>query len=238
MSSPHSPISARQFLVWSALSLGLIIAWDVGGLDLELARWFGTAQGFPLQHNWWLEKVLHSKMQRFAWIVTLGLALMIRWPLGPFRAMPRADRAWLVVGILLAVLAIQLLKRGSHTSCPWSLTEFGGKAAYVSHWLWGVRDGGRGHCFPAGHASTAFCYLAAYFWLRPWAPRMARIWLAATVVAGLALGGVQMVRGAHYLSHVLWSGWFCWVVGGTFWFTVQALRARQKSKALNGSQPP
>ena len=51
MSYPHSPISARQFLVWIALSLGLILAWDVGGLDLELARWFGTAQGFPLQHN-------------------------------------------------------------------------------------------------------------------------------------------------------------------------------------------
>ena len=163
---------------------------------------------------------------RAGWVGAVVLTVMVWWPLGPLRALPRADRAGLVIGTVLAVVAVQMMKRVSHTSCPWSLAEFGGDVSYVSHWAWGLRDGGGGHCFPAGHASTAFCYLAAYFWLRPWAPRAARIWLLCATLAGFVLGAVQMVRGAHYFSHVLWTGWVCWVVGGAFWFAVQAWRQR------------
>ena len=99
-----------------------------------------------------------------------------------------------------------------------------------------MADGCRGHCFPACHASTAFSFLAAFFWLRPWAPRAARWWLGLTLLAGLGFGAVQMVRGAHYLSHVLWAGWFCWLAGGLFWFAVQAWRARQAEAAVTTAQ--
>ena len=44
---------------------------------------------------------------------------------------------------------------------------------------------------------------------------------------GLGFGLVQMVRGAHYFSHVLWAGWVCWVAGGLFWLAMQALRRRR-----------
>ena len=37
---------------------------------------------------------------------------------------------------------------------------------HVSHWAWGVFDGGAGHCFPSGHAAGAFCFLSGYFLLR------------------------------------------------------------------------
>lgn len=222
-----TPLTPSRFLAWSLGALLLVLAWDASGLDVPLARWFGDADGFRLTHNWWLQNVLHHGAQRASWALVLLLGLMIAWPIGPLRALPRADRAGLVVGILLAALTVQLLKRASLTSCPWDLTEFGGTAHYVSHWRWGMRDGGGAHCFPAGHASTAFCYLAGWFWLRPWAPRAARAWLALSVLLGLGFGAVQMVRGAHYASHVLWSGWLCWLVGGLFWLAVQALRARR-----------
>ena len=96
--------------------------------------------------------------------------------------------------------------------------EFGGTARYVSHWQWGVRDGGGGHCFPAGHASTGFAYLGAWFWLRRAAPRAATAWLIGALLVGLGLGLVQQVRGAHYMSHTLWTAWLCWVVSGTVWW--------------------
>ena len=221
------PLTLAHFLLVSLGVFALAVAWDASGLDLALARWFGDSQGFALTSNWWLRKLLHNDARRLSWVLLFGMMLMIWWPLGPWRALPRADRLWLVVGALLAALAVQLAKRASQTSCPWSLTEFGGTAAYVSHWRWGVRDGGGGHCFPVGHASTAFAYLGGYFWLRPWAPRAARIWLWVTVLAGLGFGLVQMVRGAHYFSHVLWAGWVCWVAGGLFWLAMQALRRRR-----------
>ena len=81
---------------------------------------------------------------------------------------------------------------------------------YVPHWHLFQRDGGPGRCFPSGHASTAFSFLAGWFALRRDAPRAARIWLAATIFLGLVFSGVQVMRGAHYLSHCLWTGWICW----------------------------
>lgn len=234
---PQPPtLTFTRFLACTAAALALALAWDASALDLPLARWFGTAQGFALTHDWWLQNVLHTGARQAAWALLLALVVMVWRPLGPLRALPKADRAGLVFGILLAALVVQVLKRSSLTSCPWDLQAFGGTARYVSHWRWGVADGGGGHCFPAGHASTAFSFLAAFFWLRPWAPRAARWWLGLTLLAGLGFGAVQMARGAHYLSHVLWAGWFCWLAGGLFWFAVQAWRARRAEAAVTTAQ--
>lgn len=226
----QAPPQFRRFLVWTGLALLPILAWDASALDLALAGWFGNAQGFALTQHWWLQQVLHSGARQAAWALVLALGVMIWRPLGPLRALPRADRVGLVAGVLLAALLVQLLKRGSLSSCPWDLQAFGGTARYVSHWRWGMADGGGGHCFPAGHASTAFSFLAAYFWLRPWAPRTARCWLGLALLAGAVFGAVQMARGAHYLSHVLWAGWFCWLAGGLLWWAVQAWRTRRQRR--------
>ncbi|QNM95305.1 phosphatase PAP2 family protein [Chitinimonas koreensis] len=76
-----------------------------------------------------------------------------------------------------------------------------------------VRRSGRralGGCFPAGHATTGFGLfgLVLYWYGRAaWSTRLA--WLAA-FACGLALGIGQQWRGAHFLSHTLWSAWLCW----------------------------
>jgi membrane-associated PAP2 superfamily phosphatase len=38
------------------------------------------------------------------------------------------------------------------------------------------------------------------------------------------LGLAQQVRGAHYMSHTLWSAWACWVAGLLVEEAVQAWR--------------
>ena len=222
MHTPRIPYSdapdTRRFLLVSFWSLALIVAWDASGLDLALARLFGDANGFALTHNWWLQHVLHSRARLVGWLVFAVLLALVWWPIGPWRRLTRRERVGLVLGVALAALAVQLLKRGSQSSCPWDLMEFGGTARYVSHWQWGVRDGGGGHCFPAGHASTGFAYLGVWFWLRRAAPKAATAWLIGALLVGLGLGLVQQVRGAHYMSHTLWTAWLCWVVSGTVWW--------------------
>lgn len=82
----------------------------------------------------------------------------------------------------------------------------------MSHWQWGLADGGPGHCFPAGHAVAAYAFLGMYFLWRGHDVSRARAWLLAVLAVGALFGFGQLVRGAHYPSHTLWSAWICWVI--------------------------
>lgn len=217
------PLTPRRLAAGLLLGLLGLVAWDVLplALDLRLARVFGDAQGFALRDNWWLSEVLHEGARRAGWVLVLGLVLMIRWPLGILRRLRPRERAGLVLGLLAAMLVVSLLKGASRTSCPWDLSLFGGTAQHLSHWRWGVPDGGGGHCFPAGHASTGFAFAAGWFWLRTPAPRAARTWLVASLVIGLVLGLAQQVRGAHFMSHTLWTAWLCLASSGLAWLALR-----------------
>jgi membrane-associated PAP2 superfamily phosphatase len=201
------------WLSWGLV--GLVLAWDAAGLDLPFARLAGTAGGFPWRDHWLLSAILHDGGRRLSWLLALGLCLAVWWPLGPLERLPQRRRLQLATTTLLAALAVSLLKVGSHTSCPWELSDFGGVAHYASHWT--LRpDGGAGHCFPAGHAASGFSFLGGYFAFRTIDPGLARRWLAAAFSAGLVLGLAQQWRGAHFMSHTLWTAGICWFIGLAF----------------------
>jgi membrane-associated PAP2 superfamily phosphatase len=207
-----------------------LLAWDASGLDLVLAHWFGTAQGFALRDHWLFTTVLHEGARRLSWLLVVGLSLAVWWPVGVLRQLDRWQRLQLVVSILLGLALVVAIKRISSTSCPWDLAEFGGLARYVSHWRFGLVDGGGAHCFPAGHASAGFAFVGGYFVLRDRAPRAARIWLAAALTAGLVLGVSQQMRGAHFMSHTLWTAWLCWTVAWACHSLVTTWRLRSGEK--------
>lgn len=190
--------------------LPLLWLWDASGLDLPLAHWFGTADGFPLQYHPFLSGWLHEGARKLGWVVLALLTAGIWWPVGALKHLSRRERAWMIGAVLLALLVVVAIKGVSRTSCPWDLTAFGGTAQHVSHWAWGVRDGGGGHCFPAGHASTGFAFVALAVWLQAVSPRAGAWAWAAVLLAGMVLGWTQQVRGAHFFSHTLWTAWLCW----------------------------
>ena len=214
-SHPHSfPARHRFLLLWTLGLLAAVVAWDAGGQDIPLARAFGSATGFPLREQWFFVHVLHEGARRLAWLLVLLLVVGVWWPpRGVLRRIDTGERLQMALSALLALAVVSIAKNLSDTSCPWDLAEFGGVARYASHWALGVADGGGGRCFPAGHASAGFAFIGGYFALRRKEPAAARWWLAAAVAAGLVLGGAQQVRGAHFMSHTLWTGWLCWVSG-------------------------
>jgi membrane-associated PAP2 superfamily phosphatase len=223
----------HRLLTGSAAAFVLLLAWDALGPDLALARLFGTPTGFPGRNSWLLSTLLHDRARDLGRLLVILLALAIWFPVGVLRQLSRAERAGLFAGTLLSLLAVSVVKNLSTTSCPWDLAEFGGVARHVSHWAWQVRDGGDGRCFPAGHASAGFAFVAGYFWLRGTAPAAARIWLSVALAAGLFLGLVQQVRGAHYMSHTLWTAWVCWVTSAAVWWAGQRVTAwRERRRAL------
>lgn len=146
---------AVTVVLWS-----LTLLWDASALDVRVMQAIGTAQGFALRNHPWLQQYLHDDVRWLAWGVYALLWVGCIKPAGPWAQWSRSERWLMLWGITLALLSVTLLKRQSLTSCPWELSDFGGTAHYVSHWTWGVRDGGSGHCFPGGHASTAMAFLA------------------------------------------------------------------------------
>ncbi|MBS0340486.1 MAG: phosphatase PAP2 family protein [Proteobacteria bacterium] len=198
---------------WTLLALPLLLLWDASGLDLPLAGLFGTRAGFALRDNWFLVQIMHEVTKALIWVMVLLLLAGIAWPVGFLRRLERSERVQLALGVVVSVVVISLIKYGSRTSCPWDVDTFGGVARYVSHWSWGRFDGGPGKCFPAGHASAGFAFLGGYFLLARRVPEVARWWLACAVFGGLALGLAQQARGAHYMSHTLWTAWICWTTG-------------------------
>jgi len=195
----------------TASLLAIALAWDASGLDLPFARLAGGAGGFAWRDSWLLASVAHEGGRLLAWLLALALCLGVWWPWGPLALVEQRNRLLLATSTLLGALAVSLLKAGSHTSCPWELADFGGLARYASHWGL-ARDGGGGHCFPAGHAASGFTFVGGYFAFRASHPRIARRWLAAALAAGTLLGLAQQWRGAHFLSHTLWSAVVCWGV--------------------------
>lgn len=216
--APVSPPLSRhldypQLLRITAVALAGLFVWDFSGLDLPMARLFGGPEGFPLRSAWLLSSVLHEGARIAAWVLVLLLCLGVWWPRGPLLRIGMRQRLQLAVTTLAAVLVVSVLKGFSSTSCPQELALFGRTAHYLSHWHWpGTSDGGTGHCFPAGHASAGFAFFSGWFAFRRADARIARRWLLAALAAGLVLGLAQQVRGAHFMSHTLWSAWVCWVV--------------------------
>ena len=80
-----------------------------------------------------------------------------------------------------------------------------------------------GQCLPAGHASSALWLLSlAVFWL-PARPRAAGRVALLALAFGATVGYLQQLRGAHFLTHTLWS---IWIAGAIVLALVAAMGAR------------
>jgi membrane-associated PAP2 superfamily phosphatase len=105
------------------------------------------------------------------------------------------------VYMALIVAAVVALKQYSPYSCPFDLPDYGGTRPLA------------GRCLPAAHPVIGFALAGLYLALRNRGERRAaRHALAAALLIGMAAGAVQVARGAHFPSHVLWTAWVAWAV--------------------------
>ena len=213
-----------------ALSLGL----GDGSLDLAIARWFfdDARRVFPLTNDWLLKVVLHDTARTVSVVAALTLLgiTVTSWVTPRLKALRPHREALLYTSIAMVASAavVGALKHFSSHACPWDLEMFGGSAVY--HPLLGVHarapnvDG----CFPAAHPLSGYAWLAVGFALYPISRRRAWQAWAAAFAFGTLFGGVQIARGAHFLSHVLWSAWIVCGVNVALLGLVCALRERDR----------
>ncbi len=157
---------------------------------------------FPLRDSFWFSTLLHDWSRLVAqWLLGALLASLV---LSVFVTALRSHRrilGFLTVSMAANAALVAVIKDFSVPHCPWDLRQYGGQAI----------DGLElGRCWPSGHASVGFCFVAFYFVARHCRYRHAGWILAATLGLGLLLTLSQTVRGAHFLSHGLWTGLIIW----------------------------
>jgi membrane-associated PAP2 superfamily phosphatase len=185
----------------------------------RLYAWQGHS--WALRSSFVAEKVVHlagRDLSTAAWLGVLAAWMVAR--VRPGLSSWRRPLAGLLVSTLLATAVVAWIKSWSNMDCPWDLARYGGAREYIG--LLSLRPAGmpRATCFPAGHASAGYAWVALYFFLLATRPRWRWLGLAAGVSLGVLFGATQQLRGAHFLSHDLWTAVICWAcaLGGYLLF--------------------
>jgi membrane-associated PAP2 superfamily phosphatase len=196
-------------------------------LDVAVARrlFFDSSQhAWRGAHSWIANDLLHTGG---AWLIRGIVAISLLVWLGTFAGIAQNWRRAAGFFALSAVLTVGMtgwLKTVTNVDCPWDLTPFGGQYPYVSLFADRPDDLRYGRCFPAAHAGSGYVLLALYFAFRERSRRLARASLAIGMIVGLVFGLAQQSRGAHFLSHDVWSAMIAWTVSLTVYAWV--FRAR------------
>jgi membrane-associated PAP2 superfamily phosphatase len=219
----------RWVAVVTVAGLALLLALELTSIDVRLATlsYDSTARAFPLREHFITTRIAHDAVKGASVAAFIWILAGIWKPLGVLRRLDRRSRITLLVSTVACLVIVASLKRASALHCPWGLAMFGGALPYL-RLLDTVPPGWvRGGCFPAGHALSAFAYIGGFFAFRPVAPRAAWGWLAVVAAAGAFAGISQQLRGAHFLSHTLWTAWLCWTIAAVlFWLVHRQARGR------------
>ena len=199
--------------------------------DFWLADWFYALQG----HAWTLkshpltESLVHvggRTASIVAWLLVFAAYL---WSCFDVRlASWRRPLAYLALTTLLATAVVAGAKSVSGMDCPWDLQRYGGDRAFVSLFAHRPATMPAAACFPAGHASGGYAWVTLYFFFLATRPRLRWVGLSLAVAVGATFGFAQQLRGAHFLSHDLWTLVICWLValiGYISFFNHSSLRA-------------
>jgi membrane-associated PAP2 superfamily phosphatase len=187
--------------------------WWSGQGDLWLADRIYALEG----HRWVLrnaavtQDLLHLRGRDLS--ILAWLAVLAAWLTScarPGLAAWRRPWLYLLAATSTSATAVAWIKSWSNVDCPWDLARYGGTHAYLGVFQARPAAWTPGSCFPAGHASAGYMWLALYFLLARTRPAWRWWGLGLALVAGLVFGGAQQARGAHFLSHDVVTAMVCW----------------------------
>lgn len=193
-------------LLLASLSISLF---DV---DLRVADLFYALQGnaWVWRDSWQAEHFFHRGGRAFSLMMLLGVLVALLAVYGRARWLAyRKPLLYLALAVSGGSMLISVLKAELAVSCPWDFTRYGGHLAYHTVIEQIFLRNGEG-CFPAAHASAGYAWVALYFFGVTCTSRWRWAGLVAALLSGLVLGFAQQIRGAHFVSHDLWTLAVCW----------------------------
>jgi membrane-associated PAP2 superfamily phosphatase len=242
------PERAMRFWVLHAivpvlLFIVLVIVGEWFTVDLWLARHLYQLEGgqWSLKNDWLFSVILHDHARKLLVMFALSVLILALSSLKISKLKCWKKHLWfLFLALITPPILVAIGKTITHMDCPWSLSEFGGSNPYFGLFenhpgIWNY-----GKCFPAGHASGGYSLIALYFFFLQVRPKWKKYGLYLGLFTGLVFGIVQQLRGAHFVSHDLWSLAICWASSLTlYWFFYESesvTSLQHRSQALDSSQ--
>ena len=198
--------------------IGLLVLRFFPHWELAFSRqFFDPAMGWHWNASFWVQAVYHWTTLPSLILAITGVLVVLGAAAWPPLHRHRRSGAFLFAAMAFGpgVLVNSVFKENFHRPRPREVVEFGGPAAYLP--LGQAGTGDRGASFPSGHASMGFFLATPYFFLRRRHHRIAIASLLIGVAAGMGIGLVRIMQGAHFLGDVIASGLMVWVIARITW---------------------
>lgn len=209
----------RQFLLNKTFHLllagflFLILLLDVGGLDVWLATKLYALEGnqWALRDHWLTEDLLHKGARKLNYIFASAVLISTMYYQWLDKTNPKLSKAYLALTLSLisSFALVAYFKAITNIACPWSLSMFGGIEPYIHLLQTRPSHLPYSQCFPAGHASVGYAWVALYYFFKHSRHQYRFAGLAAGLATGFLLGITQQLRGAHFMSHDITTLFIC-----------------------------
>jgi membrane-associated PAP2 superfamily phosphatase len=198
------PVALYLVLLICFLSLGVIYYFK---LDFYFADMiYSEHQSWFYKNHWFANTVMHSYTKKL--IILAFVIYIIKTVISHSRQSPSTNiypKLVLIISVLLGTLVVSALKVLLESDCPWDLIRYGGDKQFFSIFDYDAAALPSNKCFPAAHASMGFTFISIYFYCVLYLKRYKYHALIASLFLGFTLGFFQQLRGAHFISHDIWS---------------------------------
>lgn len=198
------------FAVFAVLAgLFAVTDWDLRLSDPFYDSLTGV---WSYKRSWWANDLIHTGGKYLVLLIgAASLLVYVGSHLGGASRRWRRTALYLCLCIALSTGLVALGKQLSNRHCPWDYDRYGGDVPYGGLFAEPPTTQCKpGRCFPAGHAAGGYALVGLYFVARRRARALAG--LGAGVWLGTLFGFGQVARGAHFVSHNLWTAAICWAV--------------------------
>lgn len=201
----------KELIIGSIFLVIILLLEKYDDFDIHLQNLFFNHD----TNEWMINSTLHKKLNIFFYnglktftisigaLCVLGLCVSVK-----IKSLQPYHKPMLI--LLLSIIFVPAIVAGAkyitNVYCPYQLDIYNGFNPFVriiDSYPQGFIQLKPGRCFPAGHATAGFAFMALFFCFQDKKKKIAGLLFG--IALGLIAGAYQMLRGQHFLSHTLFS---------------------------------